>query len=126
VTFTNGITRNGNSDTNAPANATVYIDPATGSTLGASGPNGVQVFSSGASTTLTNGIVPVWITTDSGGGASTNPYNFLTYSAANGYQIATYATSFGASNVVKFVAANSTVGRQFAGLCIEPAERQDA
>jgi fibronectin-binding autotransporter adhesin len=107
VTFTNGITRNGNSDTNAPANATVFINPATGSTLGVSGTNGVQVFSSGASATLTNGIVPVWMTTDSGGSASTNPYNFLTYSGTNGYQIATYASSFGASNVVKLSSSST-------------------
>ncbi len=64
VTFTNGITRNGNSNSNAPANATLFINPATGSTLGANGTNGVEVFSSGASATLTNGIVPVWIITD--------------------------------------------------------------
>ena len=101
VTFTNGITRNGNTDAGAPPNGTLFIAPATGSTLGSSGTNGVEVFSSGASTTLTNGIVPVWIITDSGGSASTNPYNFLTYSSSNGYSIATYnVNTFGASNVV--------------------------
>ena len=50
------------------------------------------MFSSGASTTLVNGIAPVWIISDSGGGASTNPYNFLTY-GANGYVTATYNSS---------------------------------
>jgi autotransporter-associated beta strand protein len=101
VSFTNGITRNGNTDLGAPPNGTLFIAPATGSTLGSSAANGVEVFSSGASTTLTNGIVPVWIITDSGGSASTNPYNFLTYSSSNGYSIATYnVNTFGASNVV--------------------------
>ena len=111
VTFTNGITRNGNSNSNAPANATLFINPATGSTLGANGTNGVEVFSSGASATLTNGIVPVWIITDSGGSASTNPYNFLTYSGSNGYQAATsiYTGSFGASNVVKLSSSSTLV-----------------
>jgi autotransporter-associated beta strand protein len=85
---------------NASPNATVFIDPLTGSTLGSSAANGVEVFSSGASTTLTNGIVPVWIITDNGGAASANPYNFLTY-GANGYQVTTYTGTFGASNVVQ-------------------------
>ncbi len=101
VTFTNGITRTGNTDPGAPANATVFIDPATGSTLGSSSANGVRVFSSGASTTLTNGIVPTWIITDSSAAAASNPYDFLTY-GANGYAVATYTATFGASNVVKF------------------------
>jgi autotransporter-associated beta strand protein len=108
VTFTNGITRNGDTDAGAPANATVFIDPATGSNLGVSGTNGVQVFSSGASTALTNGIVPVWIITDSGGSASSNPYNFLTYSSTSGYTIAATTATFGASNVVK-VSSNQTL-----------------
>jgi outer membrane autotransporter protein len=108
VTFTNGITRNGNTDAGATANATLFIDPATGSSLGVSGTNGVQVFSSGASTTLTNGIVPVWIVTDSGGSASTNPYNFLTYNSTNGYTVAAYTGTFGASNVVQ-VSSNQTL-----------------
>ena len=101
VTFTNGITRTGNTDPGAPANATVFIDPATGSTLGSSSANGVRVFSSGASTTLTNGIVPTWIITDSSAAAASNPYDFLTY-GGNGYAVATYTAAFGASNVVKF------------------------
>jgi fibronectin-binding autotransporter adhesin len=106
VSFAGGITRNGNTDPGATANATVFIDPATGSNLGVSGTNGVEVFSSGASTTLTNGIAPVWIVTDSGGGASTNPYNFLTYSAANGYKIATY-TDTGAGTTGGITTATS-------------------
>jgi fibronectin-binding autotransporter adhesin len=102
VTFTNGITRNGNTDFGAPPNATVFTNPLTGSNLGVAGANGVEVFSSGASVTLTNGIVPAWIITDDGGSASTNPYNFLTYSSANGYSaFANYTGTFGASNVVE-------------------------
>ena len=89
MTFTNGISRNGNTNPGAPANATLFIDPSTGSTLGSSTANGVEVFSSGASATLTNGIAPIWIITDSGGGATTNPYNFVTYSSSNGYTAAT-------------------------------------
>jgi outer membrane autotransporter protein len=106
VTFTDGITRNGNSDAGASANATVFIDPSTGSTLGSSAVNGVEVFSSGPSTTLTNGIVLVWIVTDSGGSASSNPYNFLTY-GAKGYTVATYTGTFGASNVVQVSSSTS-------------------
>ncbi|HTH96607.1 MAG TPA: ParB-like protein, partial [Stellaceae bacterium] len=83
------ITRDGNF-ANAAPEATLFIDPATGSNLGQSGTNGVEVFASGAATTLTNGIAPVWIVTDNGGSAGSNPYNFLTYSSANGYQVATY------------------------------------
>jgi autotransporter-associated beta strand protein len=110
VTFTNGISRNGNTDPGAPPNATLFIDPSTGSTLGSSAANGVEVFSGGASAALTNGIAPVWIITDSGGGASTNPYNFVTYSSGNGYTAATaaYTGTFGASNVVE-VSSSQTI-----------------
>lgn len=102
-----GITRGGNF-ANAAPNATLYVNPSVGSTLGLAGTNGVQVFASGAATTLTNGIVPVWIVTDSAGAAATNPYNFLTYSAGNGYQVATYTPTFGASNVVQ-VASSAAI-----------------
>ena len=109
VSFAGGINRSGDTDAGATANATVFINPATGSNLGVGGTNGVQVFSSGPSTTLTNGIVPAWITTDNGGSASANPYNFLTYSSTNGYQVATnYTSTFGASNVVK-LSSNTSV-----------------
>ena len=109
VTFAGGINRSGDTDAGATANATVFINPATGSNLGVGSTNGVQVFSSGPSTTLTNGIVPAWIMTDNGGSASANPYNFLTYSSTNGYQVATnYTSTFGASNVVK-LSSNTSV-----------------
>ena len=53
--------------------------------------------------------MPAWITTDNGGSASANPYNFLTYSSTNGYQVATnYTSTFGASNVVK-LSSNTSV-----------------
>jgi autotransporter-associated beta strand protein len=110
VNFAGGITRNGNTDVGATANATVFIDPATGSNLGVSGANGVEVFSSGASTKLTNGIAPVWIVTDSGGSASSNPYNFLTYSATNGYKIATYTdTGSGTTGGITTATGSSVV-----------------
>ena len=76
----NGITRGGN--------ATLFLAPKTG-TLGST----EQVFSSGASTTLTNGMVAPWIIIDSGGSASSSPYSFATYSAATGYGAATAAST---------------------------------
>jgi autotransporter-associated beta strand protein len=80
VTLTNGINRGGN--------ATLFLSPSTSGALG-----GVdKVFSSGASTTLTNGIVAPWIIIDNGGSASSNPYSFATY-GANGYAAATASTN---------------------------------
>jgi autotransporter-associated beta strand protein len=80
VTFTNGINRGGN--------ATLLLSPSTSGALG-----GVdKVFSSGASTTITNGIVVPWIIIDNGGGASGNPYSFATYNSATGYSAATAST----------------------------------
>ncbi len=71
VTFTNGITRD--------PNATLLLSPKSGA-LGTS----ERVFSAGASTTVTNGMVAPWIAIDSGGSASSNAYSFATY-GANGY-----------------------------------------
>ncbi len=92
VDLTNGITRDGN--------ATLFLDPASGK-LGTT----ERVFSAGASTQLTNGIVAPWITIDSGAKATSNPYDFATYSAANGYTVATYSpnaiTASSATDVVK-------------------------
>ncbi len=120
VTFSNGISRNGDTNLGAPANATFFITPATGSTLGQSGTNGVEVFSSGASAANTNGIVPAWIITDSGGSATTNPYNFLTYNNATGYGITTaYTGTFGASNVVKFSTSASIGSSQAFALNVQ-------
>lgn len=81
---------------NRTGNATLFIDPTGSTVLGATGTNGAEVFSSGASTTLTSGMAPAWIITDSGGSASSNPYNFVTY-GANGYVVATYGTTGGNS-----------------------------
>ncbi len=108
VTLTNGITR-GNNFANSVPSATLFVNPSLGSTLASSATNGVEVFSSGASTTLTHGIVPVWIVTDNAAAAASNPYDFLTY-GANGYQSATaagtiYTPSFAAANVVKVSAS---------------------
>ena len=44
VSFAGGINRSGDTDAGATANATVFINPATGSNLGVGGTNGVQVF----------------------------------------------------------------------------------
>ena len=57
---------------------------------------------------MTDGIAPVWIITDSGGSASSNPYNFLTYNSTTGYSVATYTSTFGAANVVK-VSSSATI-----------------
>jgi autotransporter-associated beta strand protein len=96
VTFTNGIVQSAGQDT-------LFIDPST--TLGTT----EEVFSSGASTMLVNGIAPVWMITDSGGGASTNPYNFLTY-GANGYVIATYTdTGSGSTGGIRTATSTSIV-----------------
>jgi autotransporter-associated beta strand protein len=77
---------------NRTGNATLFIDPTGSTVLGATGTNGAEVFSSGASTTLTSGMAPAWLINDSGGSASSNPYNFVTY-GANGYVVATYGTT---------------------------------
>ena len=96
VTFTNGIDQTANTDT-------LIIDPVPGVALGTTGD---EVFSSGASTKLVNGMAPAWIISDSGGGASTNPYNFLTY-GANGYANVTY-TDTGSGSTGGIRTANST------------------
>lgn len=83
VTFTNGITRD--------PNATLLLSPKSGA-LGTT----EKVFSSGASTTVTNGIVAPWIVLDTGGSASSNPYNFVTY-GTNGYTATTAFQSSGGS-----------------------------
>jgi autotransporter-associated beta strand protein len=77
VTFTNGITR--------LDRAILLIQPSTTTSLA----NTEKVLSTVAPT-VNNGIVAPWIIVDSGGGATTNPYNFATYDAVNGYKVATY------------------------------------
>jgi autotransporter-associated beta strand protein len=81
---------------NRTGNATLFIDPTGSTVLGTTGTNGAEVFSGGASTALTAGMAPAWLITDSGGSASSNPYNFVTY-GANGYVVATYGTTGGNS-----------------------------
>ena len=52
---------------------------------------------------------PAWIITDSGGSASSNPYNFVTY-GANGYVAATYTDSgSGSSGGIRTATATSIV-----------------
>jgi len=100
VTFTNGIVRTGN--------ATLFIDPSSPTALGSATE---KVFSAGASTTLIDGMAPAWIITDSGGGASTNPYNFVTY-GSNGYANVTYTKTSvvgaGSTDIVNQT-ANATI-----------------
>jgi fibronectin-binding autotransporter adhesin len=98
VDFTNGFTRE--------AGSTLILIPTSG-TLGTT----EKVFSSGASTDVTNGIVAPWIIVNNG--ASNNPYDFATY-GANGYAIATYTstdiTTATATSVVKQAASASLTG----------------
>ena len=74
VTLTNGITGEGN--------ATLFLAPTSG-TLGTV----EKVFSSGASTTIANGIAAPWTIIDSGTGASSDHYIYTTY-CANGHTVA--------------------------------------
>ncbi len=80
VTFTNGIVRTGND--------TLIIQPSSKTSLGTT----EQVFSSGASTTLVNGIASVWIVENNDVSKSAGPYDFVTY-GANGYVKATYTST---------------------------------
>lgn len=99
VTFANGISQTADTDT-------LMIDPSSATALGTSAE---MVFSSGASTALVNGMAPAWIITDSGGSASTNPYNFVTY-GADGYVNLTYSDSGkGASGGISTATSTSTV-----------------
>lgn len=86
VTLTNGISRTGN--------ATLFLDPISSNPGTVAGVLGTteKVFSSGASTTVTNGMVTPWIIIDNGLGASSNPYSFATY-GTNGYVAATPAAT---------------------------------
>jgi fibronectin-binding autotransporter adhesin len=112
VTFTNGIDQTAASDT-------LFIDPAPGVALGTTGD---EVFSSGASTTLVNGTAPAWIITDSGGGASTNPYNFVTY-GANGYTNVTYSdTGSGSTGGIRTATSTSIVDQTGNATLSENAE----
>jgi fibronectin-binding autotransporter adhesin len=99
VTFTNGILQSAPTDT-------LFIDPSSV----ALGVVGGEVFSSGPSTTLINGMAPAWIISNSGGSASTNPYNFVTYSNTNGYANLTYSDSgSGSSGGIRTATSTSTV-----------------
>jgi fibronectin-binding autotransporter adhesin len=96
VTLTNGINRGGN--------ATLFLAPSTSGAMGGAD----KVFSSGASTTVTNGMVAPWIIIDNGGGASGNPYNFATY-GTNGYAAATAASSnIATSSATQLVVQNGS------------------
>ena len=95
VTFTNGIQQTASSDT-------LLINAAAlGSTE--------KVFSGVGSGTLVNNMAPAWMIGDTGGSASTNPYNFLTY-GANGYVAVPYTdTGSGSSGGIRTATGTSIV-----------------
>ena len=99
VTFTNGIQQNATSDQ-------LLLKPNSGSFGTAE-----TVFTGSASApTLKNGIVAPWLVIDSG--ASNNPYDFATYSSANGFTaFSSYATSITAATGTSVVkqSANATL-----------------
>jgi fibronectin-binding autotransporter adhesin len=97
VTLTNGVTREGN--------ATLFLAPHSGS-LGTT----EQVFDTGASATVKNGMVTPWIIEDTGGSASSSPYKFLTYSNSQGYIAATAgSTSLTTSTASQLVIQSGNV-----------------
>jgi len=96
VTLTNGFVRSGD--------ATVLIQPGTGNTLGSS----TDKVLAGTTPTLIDGIVSPWIVSDTGGAATTNPYNFVTY-GANGYVNATYTKTGGGTTGGIAVAGSTDV-----------------
>ncbi len=98
VTFTNGITRTGN--------ATLFIDPSSTTSLGTT-----EFVKSGVAPTLKNGIVSAWMITDNAGSASSNPYDFLTYTA-NGYVKAAYSKTGSGSSAGIRVATSTDVVEQ--------------
>jgi autotransporter-associated beta strand protein len=78
VTLTNGVAQTASTDT------LVISAAALGSTE--------KLMSGTGTSTLIDGIAPVWIISDNGASTSSNPYNFVTY-GANGYVAATYTGS---------------------------------
>ncbi len=93
VTFTNGIAQTASTDT-------LIINAAA---LG----NTEKLFSGTGASTLVDGMGPAWIIVDTGGGASTNPYNFVTYGTTNGYVAVTY-NDIGSGNSGGICTATST------------------
>jgi len=93
ITFTNGITRTGNS--------TLFISPsASTDTLGT-----LDKIMSTSAPTVTDGIVSAWMISDNeNNGAAA--YDFLTY-GSNGYAVATYTSSFGAGAIVDVASSTS-------------------
>jgi autotransporter-associated beta strand protein len=94
VTLTNGIAQTASTDT-------VLINAAAlGSTE--------KLFSGVGSSSLVDGIAPAWMISDTGGGATTNPYNFVTY-GASGYSVATYTASGGSGTKGISVATSTSI-----------------
>ena len=85
VTLTGGFVRQGN--------ATVLIQSTGAGLLGGA----TEKVLAGTAPTLINGIVSPWIISDNSGGASANPYDFVTY-GANGFVKAAYTKSGSSSS----------------------------
>ena len=102
VTFTNGILQTAASDT-------LILDASSSTALGTT----EQVFSAGASTTLVDGIAPVWIVTNEGNASGAGPYDFVTYGADGYVQESGAATTLSGStgaSVVELAASTTTSG----------------
>jgi autotransporter-associated beta strand protein len=95
VTLTNGVAQTASTDT------LVISAAALGSTE--------KLMSGTGTSTLIDGIAPVWIISDNGASTSSNPYNFVTY-GANGYVAATYTdTGSGSSGGIRTATSSSVV-----------------
>ena len=71
------------------------------------------MFSNGPSTTLVDGIAPVWIVTNEGNSKGTGPYDFVTYGADGYVQENTHSTTLSSStgsSVVELAASAAPSG----------------
>jgi fibronectin-binding autotransporter adhesin len=99
VTFTNGIIQTTGLDT-------LVLDASSPGALGTT----EQVFSSGASTKLVDGIAPVWIVTNEGNSGGAGSYDFVTYGAEGYVQEGSGVSTFGSSSVVELSSDFSASG----------------
>ena len=102
VTFTNGIIQTDPQDT-------LVLNASSSTALGTT----EQVFSNGPSTTLVDGIAPVWIVTNEGNSKGTGPYDFVTYGADGYVQENTNSTTLSSStgsSVVELAASAAPSG----------------
>ena len=102
VSFTNGIIQTDPQDT-------LVLNASSSAALGTT----EQVFSNGPSTTLVDGIAPVWIVTNEGNSKGTGPYDFVTYGADGYVQENTNSTTLSSStgsSVVELAASAAPSG----------------